>query len=134
MVFERRERMLDDGSSELHDLRRGSLLHALQCAFVQVTLYVPSRGSGAARFQRTLEADLGFGCVKHTLLLGQSLLTRECLLGRAAEGVGLFVVLKLAAVKQCAIAMTVDRTIGRHVGQDALGFTELGLLAVGITG
>jgi hypothetical protein len=35
---------------------------------------------------------------------------------------------ELATVEQRAVALVVDRTIGRHVGHDSLGFTGLGLL------
>src|SRR5436309_7996568 len=61
------------------------------------------------------------------------LLARECLLGWAAEGIGLLVVDELGAVKQGAVPLVVDGSVGGHVRHDALGFTGLGLFAVGVT-
>src|SRR5437899_9398410 len=132
-VLERGEWMFHGRSSQPHGRRCRALLHALQRTIVYVTLYQPSRGVGASRFQRTLAAGLRSRRVEHALLTGQHLFACQSLVGRAAESIGLFVVFKLGSVKQSAISMAVDRTIGGHMRHDALGFADLGLLAVGVT-
>src|ERR1700730_8962852 len=88
---------------------------------------------GAARLQGTSTADLRLGGIVDSAILARELFAHQGLVRRAAEGVGLLVVVEFAAVKQRAVSLVIDRPRHRHVRHDALGLTRFSLLAVRVT-
>src|ERR1019366_7705076 len=133
-VLEYGEGMLRQATAQSHHVRCGPLLHALQSFLVQVTLHETLRRGGAPRLQPTAATGLRRCHIDHPPFAGLCLFAAEDLLGRTAEGVGLLVVSKLAAIEQAAVSAIVHTTLGRHVGQDALRFAGLRLLSVGVAG
>jgi hypothetical protein len=64
-VLQRGKRMFHRRSPQPHDFRRGTLIHALQCGFVQVPCYEPPGTSGTASFEGAGSADLRLSGINH---------------------------------------------------------------------
>jgi len=73
-VLQSCKRMLHGGSPQPHHLRRGAVLHALQCAFMQMSRDETLRTVGAACFQNTGAASFRLRGIVHG-----SIFARECL-------------------------------------------------------
>jgi hypothetical protein len=68
-VLERSERMLNRRSWQAHHLWGGSLLHPLQRAVMQMTVYEPLRRVGAARLQRTATTYFDGAGINNTMFV-----------------------------------------------------------------
>ena len=85
-VFERSEGMLDGGASEPHLRRRGSLLHASEDFFMQMSCNQALRRRGAAALQRTAAAGLLGSRVHHASISARELFPLQRFASRTAEG------------------------------------------------
>jgi hypothetical protein len=71
---------------------------------------------GAARLQGTSTADLWLGGIVDSAILARERFAPWGLVRRAAEGIGLLVVVEFAAVKQRAVSLVIDRACHRTCG------------------
>src|SRR5438128_244945 len=133
VVLQRGKGMLHRRSSQSHHFRGRSLLHALERVFVQMTRDETLPAVRTAHLQGTGTADFRFRCIVHSTIFAGELFACQCLVRWTAEGVRLLVVVELVAVEQRAISLVVDRARHRDVRHDALRFTSLGLLTIGVT-
>src|SRR5437667_87044 len=133
VVLQRGKGMLHRRSSQSHHFRGRSLLHALERVFVQMTRDETLPAVRTAHLQGTGTADFRFRCIVHSTIFAGELFACQCLVRWTAEGVRLLVVVELVAVEQRAISLVVDRARHRDVQHDALRFTSLVLLTIGLT-
>ena len=133
-VLERGKRMFHRGSPQPHVGGRDSLLHPFQGIVMQMTRRPAPRGGRTASFHRTGSAYLRWGGIHHAAIFAGELDAHQRLPGRTAKGIGLRVIVELAAVEQRAIALVVVGAVGGYMRHDALLLTTLDLLAVGVTG
>ena len=115
-VLQGSEGMFDRRSSQPHGFGSGPLLHSLQRAVVKMALHEAAWTDGTVRLQGTSGAGFRRCGIADRLIFAMQLFAQQSLASGTAEGVGLVVVDKPAAIEQRAIAFIVDTSIGRNMG------------------
>src|SRR5256885_16724286 len=91
VVLQRGKGMLHRRSSQSHHFRGRSLLHALERVFVQMTRDETLPAVRTAHLQGTGTADFRVRCIVHSTIFAGEVVSWQCLVRLAAEGVRLLV-------------------------------------------